>query len=75
MLSAAATAAVNSVVIFGDPDDGEAVGSIPSSKVLIICHTGDDICAHGDLVLPPHLDYSENAEQAAEFVASEAGLS
>lgn len=43
------------VVIFGDPGDGEAVGSIPSSKVLIICHTGDDICLHGDLVLEPHL--------------------
>ena len=74
MLSAAATADVNSVVIFGDPDDGEAVGSIPASKVLVICHTGDDICLHGDIITPAHLDYSENAEQAAEFVASEAGL-
>jgi cutinase len=45
-------------VIFGDPDDGEAVGSIPSSKVLIIFHTGDHICLHGDLILEPHLTVS-----------------
>lgn len=61
-------------MIFGDPDDGEAVGSIPASKVLVICHLGDDICLHGDLVLEPHLTYSENAGQAATFVAGQTGL-
>jgi len=75
MLSAALTAEINSVVIFGDPDNGQAVGSIPSSKVLIICHTGDDICLGGDLILEPHLTYSENAGQAATFVAEQAGYS
>ncbi|KAK4963525.1 hypothetical protein LTR10_001154 [Elasticomyces elasticus] len=74
MLSASQTAFVNSVVIFGDPDNGEPVGSIPSSKVLIICHVGDDICLHGDLILPPHLTYAVNAQQAANFVASKAGV-
>ncbi|TKA68140.1 hypothetical protein B0A55_06949 [Friedmanniomyces simplex] len=74
MVSASETAFVNSVVIFGDPDNGEPVGSIPSSKVLIICHVGDDICLHGDLVLPPHLTYAVNAQQAANFVVSKAGL-
>ena len=43
------------VVIFGDPDNGEPVGSIPASKVLVICHTGDEICAHTDIVTPLHL--------------------
>lgn len=57
-----------------DPDDGEPVAQIPASKVLVICHVGDDICLHGDLILPPHLDYSLNAVQAATFVVSEAGL-
>lgn len=47
------------VVIFGDPDDGHPVGSIPASKVDIICHSGDNICAGGDLVLPTHLTVSE----------------
>ncbi|KAK4546319.1 hypothetical protein LTR36_001996 [Oleoguttula mirabilis] len=74
MLSASETSFVNSVVIFGDPDNGKPVGSIPSSKVLIICHVGDDICLGGDLVLAPHLTYSINAQQAASFVVSEAGL-
>ncbi|TKA42169.1 hypothetical protein B0A54_07257 [Friedmanniomyces endolithicus] len=76
-LSASQTAFINSVVvtwIFGDPDDGEPVGSVPSSKVLIICHAGDDICLHGDLILPPHLTYAQNAQQAATFVVSKAGL-
>ena len=61
-------------MIFGDPDNGEAVGSIPSSKVLIICHVGDDICLHGDAILPPHLDYALNAGQAAAFVVELSGL-
>ncbi|KAK4899416.1 hypothetical protein LTR27_003149 [Elasticomyces elasticus] len=74
MLSVSQTAFINSVVIFGDPDNGEPVGSIPSSKVLIICHVGDDICLHGDLILPPHLTYAVNAQQAANFVASKAGV-
>jgi len=65
---------VNSVVIFGDPDNGTAVSGIDASKVLIICHTGDDICAGGDLILEPHLTYSENAGQAATFVVQQAGL-
>jgi hypothetical protein len=41
-----------------DPDNGKAVGSIPSSKVLVICHAGDNICQGGDLILAPHLTVS-----------------
>lgn len=48
---------------------------MPADKTLIICHTGDDICLHGDLILEPHLTYSENAVQAADFVVAAAGLS
>lgn len=72
-ISASTTAFVNSVVIFGDPDDGQAVGSIPASKVDIICHSGDYICKGDDLVLPAHLTYSEDAPAAAAFVAAQAG--
>lgn len=43
---------------------------MPASKTDIICHVGDDICEHGDLVLPPHLTYSEDAGAAASFVVS-----
>lgn len=44
-----------SVVIFGDPNDGDAVGSIPAENVKVICHDGDNICDGGILVLAPHL--------------------
>ncbi|KAK3680238.1 hypothetical protein LTR78_000616 [Recurvomyces mirabilis] len=74
MLSASQTSFVNSVVIFGDPDNGRAIGKIPSSKVLIICHVGDDICLGGDLVLAPHLTYALNAQRAASFIVAKAGL-
>ncbi|RDW59847.1 cutinase-2 [Coleophoma cylindrospora] len=72
-LTTAQNAAVAAVVIFGDPDNGEAVGSIPSSNVLIICHAGDDICAHGDSILAPHLTYGQDASTAASFVAKLVG--
>lgn len=45
-------------VIFGDPDDGDAVGAISASKTKVICHEGDNICQHGDLILIPHLTVS-----------------
>jgi hypothetical protein len=61
------------VVIFGDPNDGEPVGQIPADKVLIICHEGDNICQHGDIVLPQHLTYGIDAGTAAAFILQHAG--
>ena len=55
-------------------DNGEAVQGATAQNTLVICHTGDDICLHGDLILIPHLTYSENVQQAATFVAAQAGL-
>ena len=74
MISAAQTAFINSVVLFGDPDDGEAFGTVPASKVSTDCHVGDDICLHGDLILPPHLDYCLDVNKEASFVVSKSGL-
>jgi hypothetical protein len=48
-----------SVVIFGDPDNGKAVGSVPAAKTKVICHTGDNICQGGGLILTPHLTVSQ----------------
>lgn len=62
---------VAAVVTFGDPDSSTPVAGIDASKVLIICHEGDNICQHGDLILLPHLTYAENADQAASFVMSQ----
>lgn len=53
---------------------GTPVTGISAAKTLIICHDGDEICAHTDLVLLPHLTYATNAVQAAQFAVSQAGL-
>ena len=74
LLPAKTMAAVSSVVIFGDPNDGQAVTGASAAKTKVICHAGDNICDHGDLILLPHLTYSENAGEAATFVAAQAGL-
>ncbi|KAL0564033.1 hypothetical protein V5O48_018021 [Marasmius crinis-equi] len=70
MLSSAVSSRIAAVVIFGDPDDGEAVAGISSSRVDVICHAGDNICEHGTLVLPPHLTYGQDTPAAASFIAS-----
>ena len=48
MISALTNVFVNSVVLFGDLDDGYPFGTVPASKVSTDCHAGDDICAHSD---------------------------
>jgi cutinase len=68
-------AKVSSVVIFGDPDFGQAVTGAASSRTKVICHPDDNICQHGDLILLAHLTYSMNATEAATFVATAAGMS
>ncbi|KAJ7439222.1 cutinase [Mycena latifolia] len=69
-LSSAVAARISAVVIFGDPDNGQAVQGVSSSKVDVICHIGDDICLGGDLVLLPHLTYGADTPAAAAFIAS-----
>ncbi|KAJ6616220.1 cutinase [Mycena sp. CBHHK59/15] len=69
-LSADVSSRIKAAVIFGDPDDGQAVAGISADDTKIICHTGDDICAHGDLILPPHLTYGLDAGSAAAFIAN-----
>ncbi|KAJ7639270.1 cutinase [Roridomyces roridus] len=69
-LSASVLSRINAAVIFGDPDNGTAVAGISADNTKVICHTGDNICQHGDAILPPHLTYGENAGDAASFIAS-----
>ena len=52
------TSKINSVVLFGDPKNGTAVQGVDASRVLTICHSGDDICKGGDDVGLAHLNYS-----------------
>jgi hypothetical protein len=70
MLSADDAAFVSSSVIFGDPNNGKPVGAVPAGQTKIICAAGDLICAGQAVILPPHLSYGANANQAAQFVVS-----
>ncbi|KAJ6508316.1 cutinase [Mycena sanguinolenta] len=70
MLSSSVLARIKAAVIFGDPDDGEAVQGVPAANTDVICHVGDDICLHGDLILPPHLTYGMDTPAAAAFIAA-----
>lgn len=69
-LDAATASQISAVVLFGDPKDGQALPNVDASKVLTVCHAGDNICAGGDIILLAHLTYAEDADSAAAFVAS-----
>ncbi|GLB38076.1 putative catalyzes the hydrolysis of cutin, a polyester that forms the structure of plant cuticle [Lyophyllum shimeji] len=62
---------VNAVVVFGDPDNGQPFPGPINNHVKTFCHTGDDICAGGDVIGPSHLDYGNDAPAAADFVVSQ----
>lgn len=73
MLTAEQSAFVKSAVIFGDPNNGDAVGKVSAANTKIICHNGDLICAGQSIILAPHLTYGRDADTAATFVMSTAG--
>ena len=73
MLTADQSAFVKSAVIFGDPNNGDAVGNVGAANTKVICHTGDLICAGQSVILAPHLTYGIDANTAAAFVMSTAG--
>ncbi|KJZ72544.1 hypothetical protein HIM_08068 [Hirsutella minnesotensis 3608] len=63
---------VSAVVLFGDPYARRRVANISPSRVNIFCHKGDNVCKeNGDLILPPHSTYNENADEAAMFITSQ----
>ncbi|OLN83439.1 Cutinase 2 [Colletotrichum chlorophyti] len=68
-LTAAQTARISAVLLFGDPFDGEPVGNIPANKVKVICHDGDNICDGGIIITADHRNYEQDAPAAADFVA------
>ncbi|KAJ7351310.1 cutinase, partial [Mycena albidolilacea] len=73
-LTAAVTARIAAVVVFGDPDRvGRStlppVGTIPAAKVDSFCHTGDIICT-GSGGAAEHLNYDEDAPSASAFIVA-----
>jgi cutinase len=71
-LSAAVTAKIAAVIVFGDPDRGQAVGTVATSKVDSICHAQDIICT-GSGGFETHLTYGDDAPAAASFIVSAVG--
>lgn len=65
--NSAATNFVNSVILFGDPDNGLPVGNVPAYKVSTDCHAGDNICQDGEVILEPHLSYCHDVGVEAVF--------
>jgi cutinase len=68
MLSAQDAAFVSSAVIFGDPNNGKPVGKVAAGDTMVVCHTGDLICAGTSVILAPHLTYGADGASAARFV-------
>ncbi|KAB8302019.1 hypothetical protein EYC80_005471 [Monilinia laxa] len=71
-LSAAVTAKIAAVVVFGDPDYGQAVGGVAAAKVLSICHVLDIICT-GVGGFTTHLTYGNDAGTASAFIVKAVG--
>ncbi|KAJ4392225.1 hypothetical protein N0V93_005850 [Gnomoniopsis smithogilvyi] len=61
---------MSSVITFGDPVSSSSIDGIDTSKVLVICHEGDDVCDFGDFLGPLHFTYAKDTPEAASFVAS-----
>ncbi|KIJ33879.1 carbohydrate esterase family 5 protein [Sphaerobolus stellatus SS14] len=61
---------VNAVVMFGDPDNGQALPEVLNSRKITFCATGDIICLGGQIITVFHLGYGANAAAAASFVVS-----
>ncbi|KAF5027787.1 hypothetical protein F66182_118 [Fusarium sp. NRRL 66182] len=72
-LPADVTSKVAAVVNFGDPFQKQAVQGVAADRVKIFCHSGDGVCAGTFAIGPEHLNYRQDANAAAQFVASKVG--
>ena len=50
------------------------MAGVPQSKTKIICHGSDNICDHGDVIMPSHLTYAMDAGFAANWVSAKTGV-
>lgn len=51
----------------------QPVKGVDSSRVKIICHSGDSVCLGTGVITPAHLTYGEDAKAAADFIVSAIG--
>ncbi|KPI42381.1 putative cutinase 3 [Cyphellophora attinorum] len=60
---------VGAVVLFGNPNGNDPVPNTNAADVEVFCNVGDLICAGTATILPAHLTYGSDADEAADFVA------
>jgi cutinase len=54
------------LILFPSSDFGQPVAGASPAYTKVICHEGDNICEHGDLILIPHLTYGENCPRGCD---------
>jgi len=67
---------VAAAVLYGDPEDVQAVGKLPSSKVKEFCAKGDSVCEDGSgSVSSAHMSYTSNGDipKGAKFIIQHIG--
>ncbi|KIM48552.1 carbohydrate esterase family 5 protein [Hebeloma cylindrosporum] len=69
-LSATVQNRVVAAVTFGDPNRDKALPGVLQGRRKTFCAAGDLICTGSAIVLPPHLSYGANAQEAASFVVA-----
>lgn len=76
-LDANTSSRITAAVAFGDPLKGQPVTGVDSSRVIVICHDGDNICEGGSQIRQAHLTYGQDVGKAANFImkAAAAGRS
>lgn len=71
--SAAVKARIAGAVTYGDTRNLQDRGRIPdfdTAKTLVICNTGDAVCAGTLTILPAHLDYVRRVPEAVAFLVA-----
>ncbi|KAI4113112.1 MAG: hypothetical protein LQ345_005839 [Seirophora villosa] len=63
-------------VIFGDPQNGQAVANVPAARLKQYCARGDGVCSTPRTfrITSAHLSYGNNADDAADFVIAATGV-
>ncbi|KAJ9426004.1 cutinase-domain-containing protein [Fusarium oxysporum] len=64
---------VSSAVTFGDPLQPSPLKGL-EDRSLVICNSGDDICAKGSKVTLPHFAYPGRVYEAADYVLKKAKI-
>ena len=65
---------IDGIVLFGDPDNGQAFQGVPASKVFETCHPQDTFCHGGSTFEPAHLTYCDNVNDVAKDVIKKLNL-